>query len=62
MACLNAGSVAGVIAYDLKAVMPIILNTVSLMVFRISIFLEDVYWLEDRKEKLTAERLSNGIK
>lgn len=52
----------GVIAYALSAVMPIILNTVSLMVFRISIFLEDVYWLEDRKEKLTAERLSNGIK
>lgn len=44
------------------AIMPINLNTVSLDAFRINIFLEDVYWLEDHKEKLKAERLSNGIK
>ena len=45
-----------------KAIMPISLNTVSLDGVGINISLEDVYWLEDRKEKLKAERLSNGIK
>jgi len=42
--------------------MPINLNTVSLDDVGINIFLEDVYWLEGHKEKLKAERLSNGIK
>jgi hypothetical protein len=32
------------------------------MVTGLIIFLEDVYWLEDHKEKLKAERQSNGIR
>jgi hypothetical protein len=32
------------------------------MVIGLIISLEDVYWLEDHKEKLKAERQSNGIR
>ena len=38
------------------------LNTASLNEVRINITSEDVYWLEDRKERLRAERPSNGIR
>ncbi len=38
------------------------LYTASLDGVGIDITLEDVYWLEDHKEKLKAERQSNGIR
>jgi dihydroxyacetone kinase len=38
------------------------LYTASLDGVGIDITLEDVYWLEDHKERLKAERQSNGIR
>jgi hypothetical protein len=47
---------------DLFLVWAIDLYTASLDGVGIDITLEDVYWLEDHKEKLKAERQSNGIR
>jgi dihydroxyacetone kinase len=47
---------------DLFSFWAIGLYTASLDGVGIDITLEDVYWLEDHKEKLKAERQSNGIR
>jgi dihydroxyacetone kinase len=48
--------------FDLFLFWAIGLYTASLDGVGIDITLEDVYWLEDHKEKLKAERQSNGIR